>query len=211
VDLTRSEDDLLAAMKSKWRYNVRLAGRHGVEVVEGDEADLATFERLMGATAQRDDFAARSAGYYAAAWRACRGAARLYLARFEGEVLAAIMVFHCGATATYLYGASSNRERQRMPNHLLQWEAMRRAKSEGCRWYDFWGIPDELGRAWTRGVDPNDIPTGAGGLWGVWNFKRGFGGEVVRTVGAWDDVLRPGRYRMAQLALAIRDRFKAAR
>jgi len=198
--LSPSEDDLLAAMKHKWRYNIRLAGRHGVEVVEGGEADLPTFGRLMAETAARDRFHARPTEYFAGAWRAFGGDARLYVAVAGGDALAAIMVFHFGDTATYLYGASASHARRHMPNHLLQWEAIRRARADGRRWYDFWGIPDEIGRVVVGGTRPEDIPPGQGGLWGVWGFKRGFGGEVSRTVAAWDEVYAPLRYRLGLLA-----------
>lgn len=194
IDLTTDEDQLLADMKQKWRYNVRLAARRGVTVSEGGLEELAEFERMMSVTADRDGFASRAPGYYSAAWQALGDAAHLYLAGYDGETLGGVFVVRCGHTATYLYGASSDVERQRMPNHLLQWEAMRRARAAGCRWYDLWGVPDELGEAAVRGVDPADVPTGSGGLWGVWGFKRGFGGQVVRYVGAWDDVYRPVRY-----------------
>jgi lipid II:glycine glycyltransferase (peptidoglycan interpeptide bridge formation enzyme) len=194
LDLRRTEDDLLADMKQKWRYNVRLAGRRGVEVVEGGEAELPTFAALVAITARRDDFSDRGEAYYRQVWQALGPAARLYVARWRDEVLAAIFVVHFGATATYLYGASSDRERQRMPNHILQWEAIRRAKAAGLRWYDFWGVPDALGRAVVAGADPYAIESAEDGLWGVWGFKRGFGGEIVRSVGAWDAVRRPLRY-----------------
>jgi len=197
VDLRPPEEALLAAMKPKWRYNVRLAARSGVEVDEGGEADLRTFGVLMAETARRDGFHARPAAYYDAAWRAFGPAAHLYVARVAGLPVAAIFVVHFGASATYLYGASGERERQRMPNHLLQWEAMRRARSDGRRRYDFWGVPDAIGRAATAGMDPDQVPRDADGLWGVWGFKRGFGGDVTRVVGAWDEVYAPARYWLA--------------
>jgi peptidoglycan pentaglycine glycine transferase (the first glycine) len=202
IELDASEDELLAAMKPKWRYNTRLAERSGVRIEEGGEDHLALFGQLMTETAARDGFNARPMTYYAAAWRECRPWSHLYLAYAADTVLAAILVFHFGTTATYLYGASSDKERNRMPNHLLQWEAIRRAKADGRRWYDFWGIPDEIGQAWVRGEDPRAVPAGEGGLWGVWRFKSGFGGSVVRSVGAWDDVVAPARYLAARWAAA---------
>jgi lipid II:glycine glycyltransferase (peptidoglycan interpeptide bridge formation enzyme) len=195
LDLAQDESGLLAAMKQKCRYNIGLAARRGVEVVEGDEGDLPAFGALMAETGARNRFAVRPAEYFVGAWRAFGPEhAHLYLARYEGSVLAAILVFHFADTATYLYGASGNRERGRMPNHLLQWEAIRRAKAAGLRWYDFWGIPDAIGLAARAGLSADDVPDGEGGLWGVWRFKRGFGGEVARSVGAWDDVAAPVRY-----------------
>jgi lipid II:glycine glycyltransferase (peptidoglycan interpeptide bridge formation enzyme) len=194
IDLSVGDEQLLAGMKQKWRYNVRLASRRGVVVEEGGRAETDEFERLMAVTAERDDFPHREAGYYTEVLRALGAAGRLYVARYEGEMLAGIVVVHFGDTATYLYGASSDAERQRMPNHLLQWVAMKRARESGCRWYDMWGVPDELGEAAVKGDDPAAVPLGSGGLWGVWGFKRGFGGQVVKYVGAWDDVYAEGRY-----------------
>lgn len=215
VDLGASEDELLAAMHPKWRYNIRLAARHGVRVRDGSVPDLPRFERLVAETAARQGFPSRPPGYYAAAWRSFGpAAAHLYMAELARpapapdstvapadpagtsgvDLLGAILVFHFGDTATYLYGGSAAGGRAHMPNHLLQWQAMRRARAEGRRWYDFWGIPDEVGRAVVAGGTPEELPPGHGGLWGVWRFKRGFGGDVFRTIGAWEEVYSPLRY-----------------
>lgn len=206
VDLAPAEATLLAGMKQKWRYNIRLAERHGVRVRLGAAEDLPLLGELMAATARRDAFHARPAGYYAAVWHALQPHSRLYLAEWSGRALAASLVVHHGPAATYLYGASSDHERQRMPNHLLQWEAMRRAKAEGLLRYDFWGVPDALGVAAGQGRDPDSVPVGRDGLWGVWGFKRGFGGTVWRAVGSWDMILAPRRYAVARWALAARRR-----
>ncbi len=206
LDLTPDEAALLSGLKQKWRYNVRLAQRHGVTARLGGAEDLPRLGQLMAATARRDGFHARPAGYYAAVWRALQPHARLYLAEWSGQTLAAILVVHHGSSATYLYGASSDLERQRMPNHLLQWEAIRQARAAGLAQYDLWGIPDELGQARGRGVDPDAVPPGRDGLWGVWGFKRGFGGRIWRAVGAWDMVLAPWRYAAGQRLLAWRRR-----
>lgn len=193
VDLTPDEQAILMGMKSKWRYNIRLAERKGVHVRVGTATDLPAFYELMRITSQRDGFPIHSQAYYTAAWERfhAHDLAELFLAYYENELLAGLMVFRFGKTAYYLYGASSNRHRNRMPNHLLQWRAMQWAKAHGCAAYDLWGIPDEVGAALSRG---REIPTGEGGLWGVYRFKAGFGGRVVRTVGAFDAVYRPVRY-----------------
>jgi lipid II:glycine glycyltransferase (peptidoglycan interpeptide bridge formation enzyme) len=191
VDISPDEDAILATMKSKTRYNVRLASRKGVTVREASEADLPAFHTLMAATAARDDFGVHAPAYYEAAYRLFvpRGWARLLLAEVEGEPAAALMVFTLLPRAWYFYGASSNAHREKMPTYLLQWEAMRWAKSLGCTTYDLWGVPDEdrekLEAEFTQRRD---------GLWGVYRFKRGFGGELVRSVGAWDRVYAPVRY-----------------
>ncbi|HID86706.1 MAG TPA: peptidoglycan bridge formation glycyltransferase FemA/FemB family protein [Anaerolineae bacterium] len=193
LDLTADLDELLARMKPKTRYNIRLAKRKGVVVREGSEEDLSIFYRLLQVTSQRDGFAIHTREYYEEAWHrfAPRGMARLLVASYRGEILAGLMAFALGRTAWYLYGASSDRHRNLMPNHLLQWEAIQWAKARGCTTYDLWGIPDEVGRALARGEEPEQ---GTGGLWGVYRFKRGFGGRVARTLGAYDAVYQPVLY-----------------
>jgi lipid II:glycine glycyltransferase (peptidoglycan interpeptide bridge formation enzyme) len=183
IDLTQSEDDLLAAMKQKTRYNVRLASRKGVTVRQGALADLGLLYDLYALTARRDAFVIRPLDYYRQAWGAFiqAGLAQPLIAEYEGRALAHVVIFRFGPRAWYFYGASSNEERNRMPTYLLQWEAIRWAKAQGCTVYDFWGAPDDFD-------DPDDP------LAGVWRFKEGFGGQIVRHVGAWDHPLKPAAY-----------------
>ena len=191
IDLRADADEILARMKSKTRYNVRLAGRKGVLVREGTADDLPIFYRLIELTGRRDGFALHSQGYYEMAYRLFvpSGLARLFLAIYGDRVIAGLMVFAFGQRAWYMYGASSDRERNRMPNHLLQWEAIRWAREQGCLTYDLWGIPDEVGKNPEK--YESTVTDRQGGLWGVYRFKQGFGGQVVRYVGAYDYVYRP--------------------
>jgi len=191
IDLQRSEEELLMAMKSKTRYNIRLAARKGVVVREGTEEDLDAFYRLLQETRQRDAFAIHTRGYYDLAWQTFAPAdkVRLFIASYEDRVLGAIMVFAFGRIATYMYGASSDQHRNRMPTYLLQWEAMRWARDRGCHTYDLWGVPDE-----DEEVLESQFLERSDGLWGVYRFKRGFGGRVMRYVGAYDYVYRPRLY-----------------
>lgn len=192
IDLTPAEDELLARMKQKTRYNIRLAEKKGVTVREGTADDLPAFIRLMQITGRRDQFGIHDPAYYRTAYElfAPRDAA-LWLAEFEGRPLAGVMVFASGRSAAYLYGASSDEERQRMPAYAAQWAAIRWAKARGCTTYDMWGIPDageeELEANFTERQD---------GLWPVYRFKRGFGGEIRRTVGAADRVYNPMLHRL---------------
>ncbi len=185
VDLRPNEEAILAQMKPKWRYNVRLAARKDVTVRQGSVSDLPLFYDLMRETSERDGFAIHSPEYYEAALRLFQpaGHVALLLAEYQGRPIAGLMAFAFGALGIYMYGASSDRERQRMPNHLLQWEAMRWAKAQGCTGYDFWGIAD---------IDPNSP---SAGLAGVERFKSGFGGDAVRYAGAYDYVYSPLVYR----------------
>lgn len=184
LDLTQTEEALLSSMKQKSRYNVRLAQRRGVTVREGSTRDLPLFYQLYAETAARDRFLIRPAEYYVDAWGIFleAGGTRLLLAEVEGETVAGLMLFTFGPTAWYMYGASSDRHREDMPNHLLQWEACRTAKAAGCRLYDLWGAPDRLEEA-----DP---------MWGVYQFKVGLGGRTARGVGAWDFPSRALGYRL---------------
>jgi peptidoglycan pentaglycine glycine transferase (the first glycine) len=206
LDLAGSPDDWLARMRQKTRYNVRLAARKGVTIRDATEADLPAFVRLLAQTGSRDGFAVHSTEYYTTGYHLLvnAGAARLLLATHEDEVLAGILVAAFGASAWYLWGASGDAGRERMPNHLLQWEAMQWAAARGCRTYDLWGIPDEVGRA------PQDftetVNDRSGGLWGVYRFKQGFGGQVVSYVGAWDYVYAPLWYAAYRLALRWRNK-----
>jgi lipid II:glycine glycyltransferase (peptidoglycan interpeptide bridge formation enzyme) len=183
VDLEAEPDEALARMKQKTRYNVRLAERKGVSVRAGDENDLDTFYQLMETTGQRDGFGVHSQAYYQAAHQlfAPAGRSRLLLAEFEGQLLAGLVVFAFGDTAIYMYGASSDAHRNRMATYLLQWEAMLWAKEQGCRVYDLWGVPDE-----DEATLEDEFTQRSDGLWGVYRFKRGFGGQLVRSAGAWD-------------------------
>jgi len=182
IDLRPDEGAILAQMKPKARYNIHLAERKGVQVRFGSAEGLSRFYQLLQVTGQRDGFGIHTQEYYAQAYRhfGAQDAVALVEALYQDEMLAALMVFAWGKRAWYMYGASSNAERQRMPNHLLQWEAMRWAKARGCEVYDLWGIPD-VAAAEEQGV----LSTGMGGLY---RFKRGFGGRVARFVGAWDYV-----------------------
>ncbi|MCP4544573.1 MAG: peptidoglycan bridge formation glycyltransferase FemA/FemB family protein [Chloroflexi bacterium] len=174
LDLDRSLDDLMAAFKSKWRYNTRLAVRKGVTVRRGTVDDLPLLYEMYTETSIRDNFVIRSAEYYHDAWGTFieAGLAQPLIAEVEGAPVAMVMIFCFAQRAWYVYGASRAVHRKKMPNHLLQWEAMRWAQENGCTVYDMWGAPEVLDES-----DP---------LWGVYRFKQGFGGEFVRTIGAWD-------------------------
>jgi peptidoglycan pentaglycine glycine transferase (the first glycine) len=211
VELTPEPEELLQRMKQKTRYNIRLAARKGVTIRAGSEADLASFYELMEATAQRDRFGIHTQAYYEAAHRLFvrAGRGRLLLAEYEGRLLAGLAVLGMGrgergGTACYMYGASSDEYRNLMPAYLLQWEAMLWAREQGYRTYDLWGVPDEEEETLEEGFTERDD-----GLWGVYRFKRGFGGRLVRTAGAWDLVVAPLRYRLYLAALAWIERRQA--
>jgi peptidoglycan pentaglycine glycine transferase (the first glycine) len=180
LDLTPNEETLLAQMKEKWRYNVRLAGRKGVTVRTAETVeDVRQWYQLMQVTAERDQFGIHSYEYYVQVWQLFRhhNQVQLLLAEHDGCLLAGIFLGIFARQALYLYGASSNEQRQLMPNYLLQWEAIRRAKQQGALLYDFWGIPE------------TEYETEA--MAGVYRFKRGWGGRVVQFPGAYEHAYRP--------------------
>jgi lipid II:glycine glycyltransferase (peptidoglycan interpeptide bridge formation enzyme) len=174
IDLAQSEDELLAAMSQSTRRKIRIAQREGVVFRAGSVADLPILYDLYRVTGDRDEFLTRPPDYYEQAWRAFieAGLAHPLIAEVEGQPVAHVILFHFGRKCWYFYGASSNEHRDRMPNYLLQWEALRWAKAQGYALYDMWGAPSVFDES-----DP---------LWGVFNFKRGFRGTVTRHVGAWD-------------------------
>ena len=190
VRCDRDDDALLAAMKQKTRYNVRLAAKRGVSVRQGSAGDLAAFWSLLQTTAARDAFGVHTREYYADLLRCYpppdQGA--LLCAEYGGATVAAAIILRGGDTAIYLAGASSDTHREHMPTYALQFAALRWARDAGCTRYDLWGIP------------PTEAPPDAAqgeqrnvrdGLWGVYRFKQGFGGEVVTYPGIFVRHYRP--------------------
>jgi lipid II:glycine glycyltransferase (peptidoglycan interpeptide bridge formation enzyme) len=200
VDLGPSEELILAAMKPKWRYNIRLAEKKGVVVEEAGAEAIPVFYELYRATSERDKIALHPERYYrrlfelASERRAAEKLAssagapdiRLWVARHEGRALAAIITLFRGGRAVYLYGASSDEERNLMPTYALQWAAMRAAKAASCLEYDLFGIP------------PTDDPEHP--MAGLYRFKTGFGGKLIHRAGSWDYALSGPIYGLFRLA-----------
>jgi lipid II:glycine glycyltransferase (peptidoglycan interpeptide bridge formation enzyme) len=182
LDISADEDGLLAGMKQKTRYNVRLATRKGVSVKVGTRDDFESIFSIYTETAIRDGFAVREKKYYFSVWNTFYDERMLspLIAEVEGEIVAAVMLFHSGEKSWYIYGMSSGKHRNKMPTYLLQWEAIRTAKGKGCKIYDMWGAPEKFGE-----MDP---------LWGVYRMKKGLGGKVVRTIGSYDLPLKKFQY-----------------
>jgi lipid II:glycine glycyltransferase (peptidoglycan interpeptide bridge formation enzyme) len=196
IDIRQSEEEILGRMKQKTRYNIRLAEKKGVSVRAWN--DIETFHKMMLVTGDRDSFGIHSPEYYRRAYELFRpeGMCELLVAEYEGKPLAALMVFGRGRRAWYFYGASTDEERNRMPTYLLQWEAIKWAKMHGCQEYDLWGVPDE-----DEKILEGNFEKRHDGLWGVYRFKRGFGGELKRAAQAMDRVYNPLLY-WAYLRLA---------
>ncbi len=170
VDISQPEEAILAQMKPKGRYNIKLAQKKGVEVFKSQNIahDVKVFYKILTQTTQRDGFAPHSESYYAKMLEILypQGLADLFLAEYEGKIIAALISTYYNDTATYYFGASGNEYRNVMAPYLLQWEAMLEGKRKGCKNYDFLGIaPDEKDskHPWA----------------GITDFKRKFGGSMV--------------------------------
>ncbi len=191
IDLLPEEDELLSRMKSKTRYNIRLASRKGITIRYGDLTDLGNLYKMYAETSLRGGFTIRGEEYYQNLWQAFMKenldsvidpAAQSIIAEFEGKPVAGAVLFRFGGRAWYLHGMSLPEHSDKMATYLIQWEGMRWAKENGCITYDMWGAPDHF--------DPSDS------MWGVYRFKNGFGGEVIRTIGAWDYPVKPLLYKL---------------
>lgn len=201
IDLSPSEEELLARMKQKTRYNIRLAEKKDVALRIGTQDDFDMLYKMYAETSVRDGFVIRDEGYYKAVWQIFTANSQSPISNLQSpitnnqlpstepliaevnhEPVAAIFVFYFASRAYYVYGMSRDIHREKMPAYLLQWEAMKRAKARGCMAYDLWGAPDIF--------DESDS------MWGVYRFKEGLGGQVVRTLGAWDFAPNPFWYKL---------------
>jgi peptidoglycan pentaglycine glycine transferase (the first glycine) len=174
IDLQPTESELLEAMKQKTRYNLHLSERKGVKIRLATQSDLAILYDLYAKTAIRDGFIIRPKEYYHSLWQSLftNNMASGLIAEVDAMPVAGLILFHFAKKAWYFYGMSSDLHRERMPNYKLQWEAIRLVKKLGCEYYDLWGAPDQFDE-----TDP---------MWGVYRFKLGLGGKLIKTIGAWD-------------------------
>lgn len=196
VSLEGTEDEILARMHQKWRYNIRLSERKGVIIKKynGDSAEISSkidkFYELTKETNARDGNASHAKSYYRdlilfSAKQLKEGKdvpeVNLYIAEHEGDEIASIVTLFSKTESVYLYGASSNNKRNLMPNHLLQWTAMKDAKAYGSKYYDMYGMPPE-------GKDENHP------MHGLYMFKANFGGKNIHRTGSWDVPLKAVYY-----------------
>lgn len=195
VDLQAGEEEILAKMKSKTRYNIRLSGRKGVTVRKGGREDLDLWYEMARETAHRDRITLHAKSYFETLFLEAENtpgtSVTPLFAEADGEALAALIVTIQGRSATYHFGASKSDKRNYMPTFALQWEAIRYAKTAGCSRYDLLGIP------------PSDDPKHP--LHGLYRVKTGFGGEVIHRAGCWDYPLRKSAYRVLRSAETARN------
>jgi peptidoglycan pentaglycine glycine transferase (the first glycine) len=201
IDISGDDEAILAHMNQGTRRKIRQSQKNDIRYYQGVSGDIVTFNELMETTGSRNEFGVHTPRYYQYAYDffVGDGHAALIMAEHEGDSLAGLMVFAAGDTAWYVYGASSNQKRDLMATYGIQWEAIQWAKARGCKYYDMWGVPDE---------EPDTLEAQfqdrSDGLWGVYGFKRGWGGEVVRSVGAWDRVYNPIIYAAYSAILNMR-------
>lgn len=180
----RTEEEILASFHQKWRYNIRLAVKKGVEVRLCGKEMVPEFARIMVETGVRDNFATRPPEYFSAMLDNLGEHCRLYMAFYEGKPIAGTLAILYGDKVWYLYGASSNEYRNLMPNYLLQWNMIQWAIENHCRVYDFRGVSGDISE---------DNPH-----YGLYRFKKGFGGEFTEFVGEYDYVIQRLAYFVAE-------------
>jgi len=187
LDISGTEDDILARMNQGTRRNIRKSAKFEINVRAGTRAEVSNFNALLSETGSRDEFGVHAPAYYERVYdlfvTQMQGRAVLLLGSYAGQDLAGVMIFALKDQAWYLYGASSDRERQRMASYGVQWAGIQWARAQGATSYDMVGIPDADPDALEAQFESRDD-----GLWGVYRFKRGWGGTVIRSIGAWDRV-----------------------
>ncbi len=200
IDIAEDDDSIMRRMNQGTRRKIRKSLKSGLVIEAGGRADVSAFSQLMTQTGERNVFGVHSQAYFEQVFeRLLPTYGALLLARHEGELLAAIMVFELGGTAWYLYGASARRKNNLYASYGIQWAAIQWAKQRGCHRYDLWGVPDHDEATLEAGFKAR-----SDGLWGVYGFKRGWGGQVCRTLGAWDKARNPFVYAAYRAALALK-------
>jgi lipid II:glycine glycyltransferase (peptidoglycan interpeptide bridge formation enzyme) len=192
VDLRRSPDAILGAMRARTRTYIRQAQRRGVVVRDGSEHDLPLFYEVVAATSRRQGFDPYPRSYYEQIWRSFQGHARLLLVEYKGDILSSALLLGFGDTVSYKMGGWSGQRHDIRPNELMHWAGMQWGQACGYRYYDLEGIDRAVGEAILAGRDSKSLPTP-----GATHFKLGFGGEVTQFPGSYDYV----QQRLLQIGL----------
>ncbi|MEG1953208.1 MAG: peptidoglycan bridge formation glycyltransferase FemA/FemB family protein [Hydrogenoanaerobacterium sp.] len=188
----KTEDEVLAAITQKTRYNIRVAQKHGVEVHVVGEEYLDDFVRIMQTTGERDGFNVRPKEYFVRMLNALGENVRLYMAFYEGQPISGAITTNYGGKTCYVYGASDNVYRNVMPNYLVQWEMICWAVETGCSVYDFQGVSGILDES--------------NHMYGLYRFKKGFNGQLDELIGEFNYVYRPLEYKMVEAAIAAKEK-----
>lgn len=200
IDVRDDDDAIMKRMNQGTRRKIRKSLKNDIHYYEGTRADLVDFNALMQETGDRNAFGVHTAEYYEMVYDLFipeHGV--MLMAKHDDTPLVGIMVFALGDTAWYLYGASSREKSNLYATYGIQWQAIQWAKAKGCTYYDLWGIPDE-----EETTLEAQFKERSDGLWGVYGFKRGWGGEIVRSLGTWDKVFNPLVYTAYRTALKLR-------
>ncbi|HZK06647.1 MAG TPA: peptidoglycan bridge formation glycyltransferase FemA/FemB family protein [Bacteroidales bacterium] len=184
LNLKKQTDQLLGAMKPKTRYNIRLSARKGVQVRTAGVDEIEIWNKLYQETARRNGIFLNDIDYFKTVLSTHPDndsvKVKLLIAEFNGIPLAAMFLVMSGRRCSYLYGASSSEHRNLMPTYALQWYAIKMAQKHGCTEYDMFGV--------SPGADP------AHPMNGLYQFKKGFGGDVFHALGCWDYPLLADEY-----------------
>lgn len=194
LDIAKSEEELLKNMHQKTRYNLRLAQKKGVEIIEDNsEQGFEDYWKLMEETTKRQGFFAHGKGYHRKMWKNMTGSGmgHLFKAVYQGKTLTTWMIFILNDILYYPYGASSNENREVMASNLMMWEVIRYGKKQGCKLFDMWG---------SLGPEPDERDP----WYGFHRFKQGYGAELVEFLGSYDLVVRPGLYKIYELTDKVR-------
>jgi len=194
LDLTKSEEELMSIMHPKTRYNIRVAQKHGVIIAEDNsETAFQAYLKLSEETTNRQGFYAHDKHYHRTMWDTLRKAdvAHLFTATYQGQTLAAWIIFVWGNTVYYPYGASSREHREVMAPNLLLWEIVRWAKARSLQYFDLWGA-----------MGPNPDPRDP--WYGFHRFKEGFKPRLVEYIGSYDLVITPFLYQLYRIADTLR-------
>ena len=184
----RTKEEIMAGFTQKTRYNIRVAQKHGVEIrVVGPEY-LDAFMEIYRTTGARDGFNTRPKEYFARMMDALGVHCRLYMGFYEGNPICGAITTNYAGKTCYVYGASDNAHRNVMPNYLIQWEMIQWAVDTGCTVYDFQGIS-------------GDLTNEKNHMYGLYRFKRGFGGQVDELAGEFDYHYKPLVNRLVNLAI----------
>lgn len=193
LDINKGCDELLSSFHSKTRYNIRLAEKKGVKIIDNTtEKGMEDYIRLMKETTKRQGFFNHNAQYFQNLFKIFpKNTLKIFEAVYNEEVLTAWILFKFNGKLYYPYGASSNSHRDLMPNNLIMWEAIKYGKNVNCSVFDLWGC---LG----PNPDTNDS------WYGFHKFKSGYNPQLVEYIGTFDFVYKPFMYKLFNIADKIR-------
>jgi len=188
LNLNATEEEIMKNMHQKTRYNIKLAEKKGVKIVEAGPERFEEFWQLMSQTSERDEFNLHGRSYYQAMLDLDKNFLKLFFAEYKGKPIVANIMTFFGDAATYIHGGSANEDRDVMAPHLLQWHCIKLAKSLGIKYYDF------------HGINESQWP-------GVTKFKQGFGGREIDYPGTFDLVYDESWYSVYKMVRKVRRSF----